>query len=250
MNENIVIHNRDIYSEIEIIQDGSINLIVIDPPYEMREFGYTKNAKPDSVEFKYFQKRPHINALNSDFIGLRNAFDFEYMLTQFKRIQPFLNAYIFCNAKLLQIMLSHLYSIGNTTIEILCYHKTNAMPSYKLHYNNDMEYILFLCDDKKSLDFGNIAPMKRASKLYQGNCQGYKLTKHPTEKPLSLIEKLVLNSSKEGDLVLDCFSGSGTTAHICKLHNRRFLGYEINKKYYDMSLNRLSGVQGDLFQTQ
>ncbi|MGX3046202.1 DNA methyltransferase, partial [Helicobacter sp. T3_23-1056] len=54
-----------------------------------------------------------------------------------------------------------------------------------------------------------------------------------------------LNSSKEGDLVLDCFMGSGTTAHACKVLKRRFLGYEIDKEYYQMAQARLkSEVQG------
>jgi site-specific DNA-methyltransferase (adenine-specific) len=55
---------------------------------------------------------------------------------------------------------------------------------------------------------------------------------HPTQKPEMLIEWIVKSSSKEGDLVLDSFSGSGTTAVVCKRLRRNFIGFEKDKKYY------------------
>ena len=63
---------------------------------------------------------------------------------------------------------------------------------------------------------------------------------HPTIKPLPLIRKLIRNSSKENDIVLDCFIGSGTTAVASILENRKFIGFEINKKYYDIALKRIA----------
>lgn len=75
-----------------------------------------------------------------------------------------------------------------------------------------------------------------------------KYTTHPTEKPLCLIENLLLNSSKAGDTVLDCFAGSGTSAHACKIHNRNFIGYEIDEEYYKQAQQRIKNqVQGKFF---
>jgi len=65
---------------------------------------------------------------------------------------------------------------------------------------------------------------------------------HPTQKPLKLFEYLIKTYSDEGDLVLDNCMGSGTTAVACKRLNRHFIGFEINKKYYDISLQRLLNV--------
>lgn len=62
---------------------------------------------------------------------------------------------------------------------------------------------------------------------------------HPTVKPLELIDHLVKLFSKEGALVLDPFLGSGTTALSCKNNNRRYLGYEINKEYFEICKSRL-----------
>jgi len=62
---------------------------------------------------------------------------------------------------------------------------------------------------------------------------------HPTQKPQTLITRLILASSNENDIVLDPFMGSGTTAVSCKATNRIYVGFEINENYYQKSLERL-----------
>lgn len=63
---------------------------------------------------------------------------------------------------------------------------------------------------------------------------------HPTQKPLELIYKLLNIHTKEGDLVLDPFIGGGTTALACHKMGRRYIGFEIDKGYYDLANGRLS----------
>jgi len=72
-----------------------------------------------------------------------------------------------------------------------------------------------------------------------------KMYEHPTIKPLELIRRLIRNSSKENDIVLDCFLGSGTTAVACILENRKYIGFEINKKYFDIANKRISEINKD-----
>ncbi len=62
---------------------------------------------------------------------------------------------------------------------------------------------------------------------------------HPTQKPAKLIERLIKASSNEGMLILDPFMGSGTTALVAKRLKRDFIGFEIDKKYYDEAIKRL-----------
>lgn len=62
---------------------------------------------------------------------------------------------------------------------------------------------------------------------------------HPTEKPVRLLERLLLLVSKDGDVVLDPFSGSASTAVACMNTNRNFIGFEIDEEYYDMSIKRI-----------
>ena len=63
---------------------------------------------------------------------------------------------------------------------------------------------------------------------------------HSTQKPVKLIERLVIASSNEGMLVLDPFMGNGTTAVAARKLRRYFIGFEVDKKYYDYSLSRIS----------
>lgn len=66
--------------------------------------------------------------------------------------------------------------------------------------------------------------------------------RHPFQKPIELFQRIIKSSSNENDIVLDCFMGSGTTALASRLLNRHFIGFEINKEYYDISLQRLLNV--------
>ena len=70
---------------------------------------------------------------------------------------------------------------------------------------------------------------------------------HPTQKPLELIDRLVLASSNPSDEVLDPFMGSGTTAVSCILNDRSYIGFELDKDYYDLSTERLEKYTHSLF---
>ena len=74
------------------------------------------------------------------------------------------------------------------------------------------------------------------------NLADKKIWKHPTIKPLAIIERIVRNSSREGDLVLDPFMGSGTTGVACRNLNRRFVGIEISERWHDVARRRIENV--------
>ena len=62
---------------------------------------------------------------------------------------------------------------------------------------------------------------------------------HPTQKPISLLERVIKAHTNEGGVVLDCFSGSGSTAIACNILNRKFVGCELDEEYYEKSLERI-----------
>ena len=62
---------------------------------------------------------------------------------------------------------------------------------------------------------------------------------HPTIKPMNIIQTLIRNSSHEGDIILDCFMGSGTTAVAALREKRHYLGFELDKKYFDLTNERI-----------
>lgn len=69
---------------------------------------------------------------------------------------------------------------------------------------------------------------------------------HPTQKPLNLFQKILQDFSSENDLILDCFSGSGTTAIACHNLKRRFICIEKDKDYYESSVKRLEEAKKQL----
>lgn len=69
---------------------------------------------------------------------------------------------------------------------------------------------------------------------------------HPTQKPVLLIEELIKTFSNEYDLILDNCMGSGTTAVACLNTNRKFIGFELNKEYYNIAVERINEIQNRL----
>lgn len=66
--------------------------------------------------------------------------------------------------------------------------------------------------------------------------------KHPTIKPLNITEKIIRNSSKENNTILDPFMGSGTTGVACINTNRNFIGVELDEKYYKIAEERINSA--------
>jgi len=81
-----------------------------------------------------------------------------------------------------------------------------------------------------------VIPSDRHSNKKNGKTQtGH----HPTIKPLPLMERIILASSKPGDLVLDFFAGSGSTLVAAKKHNRKYIGCDLNSEYVNLAKSRL-----------
>ena len=70
-----------------------------------------------------------------------------------------------------------------------------------------------------------------------------KYGKHPTQKPLALLERIILASTKENDLILDPFNGSGTTGIASFMNNRRYIGIDLEKEYLELTEKRYNGLK-------
>jgi site-specific DNA-methyltransferase (adenine-specific) len=68
-------------------------------------------------------------------------------------------------------------------------------------------------------------------------------TKHPTQKPIEILKWIIKSSSKENDIILDCFMGSGSTAVAAKMLSRNYIGCEIEKDFYNISVNRINTIK-------
>ena len=114
--------------------------------------------------------------------------------------------------------------------------KTNPQP-----LNSNLNY-LSNCREIALLGVKGSKPTFHSSYdkgIYEFPIQGGKERFHPTQKSLSLFEELIKKHSNEGDIVLDTFAGSGTTAVACKKTNRQFKGCEISENYYQKALQRI-----------
>ena len=73
---------------------------------------------------------------------------------------------------------------------------------------------------------------------------------HPTQKPIEILKTMILASSPKNGIVLDPFMGSGSTAAACLLHNRNYIGFEINSKYCEITEKRLNKINHNLFNVE
>lgn len=126
-------------------------------------------------------------------------------------------------------------------IDVLTWHKINPIPTCNGTYLSDTEYCV-LARESGTKIYGTYETKKKwwVSKC---NVDDKKLYSHPTIKPLEIIKNLIINSSKENDVVLDAFMGSGTTAVACKELNRHFIGFELNPEFYEIANSRLNKTE-------
>lgn len=222
MTDKYKLHNGDCLEVMDrLIEDKSIDLVVIDPPYEIKtmkgggEMG--KRKYKDEVSFM-------INGFSEEVLNL--------LCKKMKKI----NIYIYCSKLQVPKLLNYFIN-KKCNFEILTYHKTNPTPLCKNTYLPDTEYIIF-AREKGVKIYGEY---KTKFKYYTDkvNKDDKKKYGHPTCKPVPLLEKHIINSTNENDIVLDCFMGSGSTGVACMNTNRRFIGIELDENYFNIAKNRI-----------
>lgn len=130
---------------------------------------------------------------------------------------------------------------GFSMKDVIRWVKPNPMPrNTSRRYVGDFEMAIWAVKDggkwtfNKPITSSYLRPIYKCSSVASGEKRI-----HPTQKPLKLIEDIMKVHTNEGDVVLDLFAGSGTTAEACLKNNRFFIGSEINKDYYKKALERL-----------
>jgi len=228
------IYLGDSYELIKQIPDKSIDLIVIDPPYDIEGGKVDLDAKTNDISLGIGKLANEL--LDNDICcGID-----EKIFEDFMRVMKAPNIYIWCNKKQIPMYIDYFVNKHGCKFEILIWNKSNCMPLHTNKYLNDCEYCLYF----RKGGYCNPVTYDDARTVYitQTNKRDKDLFEHPTIKPLNIIKTLIRNSSKENDVVLDCFLGSGTTAVACKDTNRRYIGIEKNERWYQVAKDRLDGV--------
>ena len=214
------------------IPDKSIDLVVIDPPYDFMSKHYGKSYSEDGA-FGSLGRTYHKELESNDIITGIN----EDVLQELIRVMKKVNIYIWCSK---EQILKYINFFKNYNMDLLTWHKTNPVPTCSNKYLSDTEYILFFREKGVKI-YGTYATKKKYY-VTPTNKEDKKLYKHPTIKPLEIIENLIINSSQENDTILDCFMGSGTTGAACKKLSRNFIGIELDSKYFNIAKERINNV--------
>ena len=223
------IHLGDCYELIKQIPDKSVDCIYTDIPY-LYESGGDGNSE---LAKRIFRKKGEIK--DSD---MYDGIDYD-IFNDFIRISKNINIFIWCSR--LQIYkIMEFYVPKGYLYNLLFWGKTNPTPSTNNSWLPDVEYLLVFREKGLSLNDG----YELKSKYYISaiNKSDKDTYEHPSIKPMELVKRHLLHSTQPNDLVLDCFSGSGTTCVAAKELNRRFIGIEIDPHYHKISVDRLNGI--------
>lgn len=224
------LYNGDCLELIKDIPDKTVDLVVIDPPYDLNSKHYGKSYGEDGAVGK--MGRTYHGTLHS--ANLIDGIN-EKILDEIVRVLKKVNLYIWCNKEQL---LQYMQYFENYNFDLLTWHKTNPVPTCNNKYLSDTEYLLFFREKGVKI-FGSYST-KRKYYVSPTNKADKDKYNHPTIKPVEIIQNLIINSSAEGDTVLDCFMGSGSTGVACINTGRNFIGMELDEQYFEIATERIN----------
>ena len=217
------IYCMDCLEGLSKIESRTVSLVIADPPYELQQYngaGAFGRANRD-----YHQGIDHLQTGISDLV-----------LYEMLRVCKHPNMYVFCSKDQLPQLFN--FALQNKlSYDLLTWHKTNPVPTCNNKYLSDTEYIMFM---RKGANIYGTYESKRKYFVTPTNTEDKRAWGHPTPKPVNIIRTLIENSTQEGDLVLDPFMGSGTTAIAAIRSNRHYIGFELSEEYHKICQKRIS----------
>jgi modification methylase len=243
----------DCVATLNKLPDNSVDLIFADPPYNLQLNGDLH--RPDQSLVK---------AVNDEWdqfesFAAYDAFTRAWLLAARRVLKPSGSIWVIGSYHNIFRVGSIMQDLGFWLLNDVIWRKNNPMPNFRgRRFQNAHETMIWASKDAKSKSYTfNYESMKAANDDLQMRsdwlfpiCTGQERLKdengdkvHPTQKPESLLARIIMSSSKPGDVVLDPFFGSGTTGAVAKLLGRHFVGIEREQKYIDAALKRISAVE-------
>lgn len=219
--ESGLLINADCLKVIENLDDTSIKLLLTDPPYGIDFQSHRKKDKSKHKPKILNDKSPFIDFISPVLPKITNDGG-GYIFTRWDVQQKFIDEMLKNNVKPKNVI------IWNKGV--------HGMGDLKRAYGSKYESIIWYAN--KGFRF----PNKRPSDILTHQRVTPNKLVHPNEKPISLMEELILNSTNEGDIVFDPFAGSCSTLVACKRTNRKFLGVELDKNHFEIGCRRLKKV--------
>lgn len=229
-NYNLIL--GDSFQKIKEIKTNSIDLILTDPPYNLGKYS-TGNIKMS------WRKDFNNDIAEWD----KKDFDPAGWLVEFKRVlKPKGNIFAFTSYNLLGRW-HEVFDPAFDVFQFLVWHKTNPPPKvFKTSFLNSCELIVCCWNRGHTWNFTNQKEMHNF--IETSICMGEERLKgkhkHPTQKPIKVLKRIINIASNRGDLVFDPFMGVGSTGVAAVQLGRRFIGMEIDKTYFEAAEQRLA----------
>jgi site-specific DNA-methyltransferase (adenine-specific) len=239
---NIQLFQGDVLEILAQMPEKSVDLIFADPPYTLSNGGFTCHAgKRVSVNKGEWDKSQGIDA---DF-----SFHYQWIQACHSVLKETGSIWISGTYHSIYMCGFALQKQGWHLINDICWFKPNAPPNLSCRmFTASHENLLWAKKNKQCKHVFNYDAMKNGQwtadfikkpnkqmrsvwAMTAGKSQEKNHGKHPTQKPESLLERIILATSQEGDVVLDPFCGSGTTGVIALRQDRKFLGIDLNRDF-------------------
>ena len=204
--------NGDCITFLKKLPSNCIDLIITDPPYG------------DNTAYGIKDKKIKNN--ENPLLCCKALFEYYRILKRNTTI------YTFTNWKHYSFLVEFITRYTKFKIRHLIVWKKNNF-GMGWFFRHQYELILVLEKGKPKYNLNNFSDVQTSTSIRHNK------KSHPHEKPLDLIIKIIKHSSKKGDLILDPFCGSGSICIACKKTDRRFIGVELDKKYFKMANKRL-----------
>jgi site-specific DNA-methyltransferase (adenine-specific) len=243
--KTFVLYKDDTLKLLPLIPDESIDMIFADPPYFLSNGGITCHAgKMVSVDKGKWDV--------SNGIEDNHLFN-QRWLSQCQRIlRPNGTIWVSGTAHIIYSIGFAMQGLHFRVLNDIAWFKVNPPPNLSCKYfTHSTETILWAAKNQKSRHYFNYSLMKKLNNnkqmlsLWHIKAPGREekiYGKHPTQKPMKLLERIIQASTRKGDVVLDPFNGSGTTGLQAYLQGRKYIGIDSEKEYLDLTKKRFKDI--------
>ena len=237
---SVKIYNDDCLNVMNKLDNDTVDLLLTDPPYNLGQFMKSRNAGVFRMRENHFVASGWDDLEYDDWSQQMQAFFNE----AFRVVKTKGAMIVFMSLMKLETVISLATEAGFYYKTVGVWHKTNPMPrNMNLTFVNSTEAWIYFVKGSASGTFNNDGKMIHDHfETSLTPMTEKKHGKHPTQKPVKLLEKFVSILSNSGDMVLDPFMGSGSTAVASLNLGRNFIGSELDEEYFKVSKNRIEEI--------
>ena len=234
------LYNDDCLDTMKKLPTNSIDLILTDPPYNIGVFMKNRQANLNRMRSNFFVGAGWDNEEYTEWMKNMSLF-----LKESHRVLKKKGALImFMSILKVESIVTVAEAVGFYYKTTGIWHKTNPMPrNMNLHFVNSNESWIYFINDGKTGVFNNDGKLELDFiQTSVTSAREKKYGKHPTQKPVQLMDHFVELLSNPGDTILDPFMGSGSTGVSSVKSDRKFIGIEISEDYYNLSRERIENL--------